>query len=191
MSSRGAQEKASLYGRRAQPDPNSMYSTRSQMSDPTYGRSVSQTSGSTSRPGGVPGEYGRQASLEAARQGMERQERQSQGRSQQGGQPGYTRQGSSSSVGSSSAGAQPAQQQQQQQQGQIVARDLAGVVVAQDLSLPGWVPKNYLEKVVAIYDYNADKEDELTFQEGQIIYVLKKNDDGWWEGVMEGITGLF
>merc|ERR1719350_104069 len=170
MSSRGAQEKASLYGSRAQPDqssvygsraqpdPNSMYSTRSQMSDPTYGRSVSQTSGSgsTSRPGGVPGEYGRQASLEAARQGMERQERQSQGqgRSQQG--PTYTRQGSNSSVGSSSAGGQPAQQQQQQQQDQIVARDLAGVVVAQDLSLPGWVPKNYLEKVVAIYDYNAD-----------------------------------
>ena len=73
----------------------------------------------------------------------------------------------------------------------LFGRDLAGVVVAQDLSLPGWVPKNYLEKVVAIYDYNADKEDELTFQEGQIIYVLKKNDDGWWEGVMEGITGLF
>ena len=46
----------------------------------------------------------------------------------------------------------------------IVARDLAGSVVAQDMSLPGWVPKNYLEKVVAIYDYNADKEDELTFQ---------------------------
>merc|ERR1719222_773417 len=198
MSLRGAQEKASLngsraqpdqssvYGSRAQPDPNSMYSTRSQMSDPTYGRSVSQTSGSTSRPGGVPGEYGRQASLEAARQGMERQERQNQGqgRSQQG--PTYTRQGSNSSVGSSSAGGQQAQQP-----GQIVARDLAGVVVAQDLSLPGWVPKNYLEKVVAIYDYNADKEDELTFQEGQIIYVLKKNDDGWWEGVMEGITGLF
>ena len=44
---------------------------------------------------------------------------------------------------------------------------------------------------MAIYDYNADKEDELTFQEGQTIYVLKKNDDGWWEGVMEGITGLF
>merc|ERR1712083_794387 len=76
------------------------------------------------------------------------------------------------------------------QQG-MVTRDLAGSVIAQDTSLPGWVPKNYLEKVIAIYDYNADKEDELTFQEGQIIYVLKKNDDGWWEGVMEGITGLF
>ena len=80
-------QSSSVYGSRAQPDPNSMYSTRSQMSDPTYGRyepndsgfnysegkspvsclfrSVSQTSGngSTSRPGGgVPGEYGRQAS---------------------------------------------------------------------------------------------------------------------------------
>jgi len=32
------------------------------------------------------------------------------------------------------------------------------------MSLPGWVPKTYLEKVLAIYDYNADKEDELTFQ---------------------------
>ena len=57
--------------------------------------------------------------------------------------------------------------------------------------LPSWVPRNYLDKVLAIYDYNADKEDELTFQEGQTIYVLKKNDDGWWEGVMDGITGLF
>ena len=57
--------------------------------------------------------------------------------------------------------------------------------------LPSWVPRNYLDKVLAIYDYNADKEDELTFQEGQVIYVLKKNDDGWWEGVMDGITGLF
>lgn len=64
-------------------------------------------------------------------------------------------------------------------------------VPSQNQSLPSWVPRNYLEKVLAIYDYNADKEDELTFQEGQVIYVLKKNDDGWWEGVMDGITGLF
>ena len=45
--------------------------------------------------------------------------------------------------------------------------------------------------MTAIYDYNADKEDELSFSEGATIYVLKKNDDGWWEGVMDGITGLF
>lgn len=85
---------------------------------------------------------------------------------------------------------------------------------------PPWAPRNYLEKggcfllpsscvtsqpkslciilsrfvfpsVVAIYDYARDKEDELSFQEGAIIYVIKKNDDGWYEGVMNGTTGLF
>ncbi|XP_067371115.1 abl interactor 2-like isoform X5 [Channa argus] len=56
---------------------------------------------------------------------------------------------------------------------------------------PSWAPRNYLEKVVAIYDYTADKEDELSFQEGAIIYVIKKNEDGWFEGVMNATTGLF
>uniref|UniRef100_A0A3B3VH95 Abl-interactor 1a n=1 Tax=Poecilia latipinna TaxID=48699 RepID=A0A3B3VH95_9TELE len=56
---------------------------------------------------------------------------------------------------------------------------------------PQWAPKNYIEKVVAIYDYTQDKEDELTFMEGAIIYVVKKNDDGWFEGVCNGVTGLF
>ncbi|XP_045151487.1 abl interactor 2 isoform X11 [Echinops telfairi] len=56
---------------------------------------------------------------------------------------------------------------------------------------PPWAPRAYLEKVVAIYDYTKDKEDELSFQEGAIIYVIKKNDDGWYEGVMNGVTGLF
>lgn len=80
---------------------------------------------------------------------------------------------------------------------------------------PQWAPKNYIEKgllhateaqtsvsrcprtsrslfeVVAIYDYAKDKDDELTFMEGAIIYVIKKNDDGWFEGVCNGVTGLF
>lgn len=36
-----------------------------------------------------------------------------------------------------------------------------------------------------------DKEDELTFSAGSIIYVVKKNDDGWFEGVLDGSAGLF
>ncbi|XP_060923057.1 abl interactor 2b isoform X3 [Limanda limanda] len=56
---------------------------------------------------------------------------------------------------------------------------------------PPWAPRSYMEKVVAIYDYSCDKEDELSFQEGAIIYVIKKNDDGWYEGVMNSTTGLF
>ncbi|KAG7455223.1 hypothetical protein MATL_G00254200 [Megalops atlanticus] len=56
---------------------------------------------------------------------------------------------------------------------------------------PHWAPKAYMEKVVAIYDYTKDKDDELSFMEGAIIYIIKKNDDGWFEGVCNGVTGLF
>ncbi|XP_015209481.2 abl interactor 1a isoform X4 [Lepisosteus oculatus] len=56
---------------------------------------------------------------------------------------------------------------------------------------PNWAPKTYIEKVVAIYDYAKDKDDELSFMEGAIIYIIKKNDDGWFEGVCNGVTGLF
>ncbi|XP_052360879.1 abl interactor 1a isoform X9 [Oncorhynchus keta] len=56
---------------------------------------------------------------------------------------------------------------------------------------PQWAPKSYIEKVVAIYDYVADKDDELSFMEGAIIYIIKKNDDGWFEGLSSGVTGLF
>ncbi|XP_059151691.1 abl interactor 2-like isoform X11 [Physella acuta] len=59
------------------------------------------------------------------------------------------------------------------------------------LSQQSWIPKHYLEKVVAIYDYSATKSDELSFAENAVIYVIHKNDDGWWEGVMDGQTGLF
>ncbi len=45
--------------------------------------------------------------------------------------------------------------------------------------------------VIAIYDYQAEKQDELSFAENSVIYVLKKNEDGWFEGVMDGMTGLF
>ena len=48
-----------------------------------------------------------------------------------------------------------------------------------------------LSSVEALYDYTKDKEDELSFVAGTVIYVVKKNDDGWYEGVTNGITGLF
>jgi hypothetical protein len=45
--------------------------------------------------------------------------------------------------------------------------------------------------VIVIYDYQAEKEDELSFIENSLIFVSKKNDNGWFEGMMNGITGLF
>lgn len=49
--------------------------------------------------------------------------------------------------------------------------------------------------MVALYDYEPQNEDELRFRENAIIYVINKNSDGWWEGVMEEggipLRGLF
>ncbi|VDL33131.1 unnamed protein product [Hymenolepis diminuta] len=57
---------------------------------------------------------------------------------------------------------------------------------------PPWAPHHYIQKVITVYEYTADKSDELTFGENELIYVIKKNDDGWWEGIMmNGQTGLF
>lgn len=58
-------------------------------------------------------------------------------------------------------------------------------------SNPDWAPKNYIEKVIAIYDYSKSKPDELNLCENAIIYVTKKNEDGWYEGVLDGEEGLF
>ncbi|XP_059217219.1 protein nervous wreck isoform X3 [Stomoxys calcitrans] len=48
---------------------------------------------------------------------------------------------------------------------------------------------------IALYDYDATAEDELTFEEGQIIKIVTKTahgvDDGWWEGELEGKFGNF
>lgn len=56
---------------------------------------------------------------------------------------------------------------------------------------PDYIIKYYIITVRAIYDYTKDKDDELTFTEGSIILVTKKNDDGWFEGVLDGMNGLF
>uniref|UniRef100_A0A8C1SKG4 Abl interactor 1 n=1 Tax=Cyprinus carpio TaxID=7962 RepID=A0A8C1SKG4_CYPCA len=54
-----------------------------------------------------------------------------------------------------------------------------------------YISHDFIFAVVAIYEYTKDKDDELSFMEGAIIYIIKKNDDGWFEGVCCGVTGLF
>lgn len=46
----------------------------------------------------------------------------------------------------------------------------------------------------AIYDYDAVESEELSFHEGDIITVTSKmvdDDDGWWEGSVNGASGVF
>uniref|UniRef100_A0A8D0GHL8 ABI gene family member 3 n=1 Tax=Sphenodon punctatus TaxID=8508 RepID=A0A8D0GHL8_SPHPU len=54
-----------------------------------------------------------------------------------------------------------------------------------------WVPENYLEKVMTLYPYTQQKENELSFTEGAVIYVTRKYSDGWCEGVTGDTEGLF
>ncbi|XP_043944936.1 arf-GAP with SH3 domain, ANK repeat and PH domain-containing protein 2-like [Protopterus annectens] len=51
-----------------------------------------------------------------------------------------------------------------------------------------------LKRVKAIYDCTADRPDELTFKEGQVIVVTGEEDQDWWKGYIEyqpGKEGVF
>jgi len=45
--------------------------------------------------------------------------------------------------------------------------------------------------MIVLYDYQAQNADELDLHEDEVVYVVKKNNDGWFEGVVSGVTGLF
>ena len=46
------------------------------------------------------------------------------------------------------------------------------------------------ETVKALYDY-AGGDGELSFKENDVITVVSKGADGWWEGLLNGKTGVF
>ncbi|XP_055476325.1 ABI gene family member 3 isoform X1 [Psammomys obesus] len=56
---------------------------------------------------------------------------------------------------------------------------------------PSWVPDAYLEKVVTLYPYTRQKDNELSFSEGTLICVTRRYSDGWCEGVSSEGAGFF
>lgn len=46
-------------------------------------------------------------------------------------------------------------------------------------------------QVIALYDYAAANQDEMSFSKDQLINVLDKNNPDWWKGEINGKTGLF
>lgn len=49
-----------------------------------------------------------------------------------------------------------------------------------------------LLQVVALYDYNANRSDELTIRRGDVIRVLYKDNENWWFGHLNnGLQGYF
>jgi len=52
------------------------------------------------------------------------------------------------------------------------------------------------DQVVAIFDYDATRDDELTLRRGMLIQVLSRDsrisgDDGWWTGCIDDRVGIF
>lgn len=41
------------------------------------------------------------------------------------------------------------------------------------------------------YDYTANESDELTITPGDVINVLVQQEDGWWQGELNGTVGIF
>lgn len=49
----------------------------------------------------------------------------------------------------------------------------------------------FAERVVALYQYTAQNEDELSFEKGDVVTVLAKDEPSWWKGELNGAVGLF
>lgn len=56
---------------------------------------------------------------------------------------------------------------------------------------PASAPPSKGYMVEALYDIEAEAEDELAFKAGDMIEVLETSDDGWWKGRVHGKEGLF
>ncbi|KAM9353204.1 SH3 domain-containing protein 21 isoform 2-T2 [Symphorus nematophorus] len=53
--------------------------------------------------------------------------------------------------------------------------------------------KNVVECCQVMFDYKAKVEDELDLKKGDVVLILKKEteDEGWWEGELNGRCGFF
>lgn len=56
---------------------------------------------------------------------------------------------------------------------------------------PPQKPKPSLPKCRCLYAYDAQDTDELSFNEGDTIEILKEDQAGWWRGRLRGKEGLF
>ena len=45
--------------------------------------------------------------------------------------------------------------------------------------------------MITLYPYVKQNDDELTFQKGAVVNVISKEDNDWWKGEINGISGVF
>ena len=57
--------------------------------------------------------------------------------------------------------------------------------------MEGLFPINFAplcEKVVSLYDYDAEAPSELSLKKGEVVWVLEKSADGWWRYVFVAVV---
>ena len=47
------------------------------------------------------------------------------------------------------------------------------------------------EQMRGLFNFLAENDDELGFRKGDVITIVKKEDEGWWTGELDGRTGIF
>ncbi|ESO08088.1 hypothetical protein HELRODRAFT_190881 [Helobdella robusta] len=47
------------------------------------------------------------------------------------------------------------------------------------------------EKMLVLYDFQSDRDDELSFKSGDVITVISKPHAEWWNGELNGAQGIF
>jgi hypothetical protein len=52
-------------------------------------------------------------------------------------------------------------------------------------------PPAYLPALHALYDYQGQSEEELSFRQGDFIELVDREEDPWWRGRCRGKVGLF
>ncbi|KAJ9601403.1 hypothetical protein L9F63_000427, partial [Diploptera punctata] len=50
---------------------------------------------------------------------------------------------------------------------------------------------HFSEKVIALFQYTALNEDELSFEKDDVITILAHEEPLWWRGELNGVSGLF
>lgn len=60
-----------------------------------------------------------------------------------------------------------------------------------EASTDAYAPPGTVALAKALHDYQATADEELSFGEGDTIYVLVKDESGWWQGTANDQTGWF
>jgi amphiphysin len=67
----------------------------------------------------------------------------------------------------------------------------ASTVSSVGKKMPPPIPPKRRQTVSANYDYQGQRDGDLSFRKGDVIEIIRKGDDDWWRGKVNGQEGDF